>query len=281
MASRAFASRFSLEATKPSEQEIAALAGIVPAGTEIYLSMVPGQDLAQHAALAALVRRHGLAPVPHLAARRIESAAALADFLSRIRGGVRRVLVVAGDVEPRGPFADALALIRGGALQDAGIAEVGVAAYPEGHPKIADEALAAALRDKIAAAEQSGLRLHIVSQFSFAPERIVDWLMRLRAQGIMLPVEVGMAGPTGIASLLRYARRCGVSASLSGLMSGAAAGLLGNVGPDRIVDALAAAGGIGDAQPHYFSFGGVIDTARYAAAKSKAASSSVLAVTSP
>jgi methylenetetrahydrofolate reductase (NADPH) len=269
---RRFASRFSLEATRPSEREIAALAGTVPAGAEIYLSMVPGQELAQHAAVAALVRRHGLEPVPHLAARRIEGEAALDDFLARVRGEVRRVLVVAGDVEPRGPFADALALIRSGALQNAGIVEIGIAAYPEGHPKIAGDMLANALRDKIAEAENADLKLHIVSQFSFAPDKVVAWLKRLRAQGITLPVKVGMAGPTRITSLLRYAKRCGVSASLSGLMSGAAAGLLGNVGPDTIIDALAAED-VGDAQPHYFSFGGVIDTARYAVAKSKEAAS--------
>lgn len=267
MSGRLFGSRFSLEATKPSEREIAALAGIVALGTEIYLSMVPGQELTQHASMVALVRRHGLEPVPHLPARRIESEAALSDFLSRIRGDVRRVLVVAGDIEPLGPFGDALALIRSGALQRAGIAEIGVAGYPEGHPNIADEALAASLRDKIAAAENDGLKLHIVSQFSFAPEKVVAWLKNLRAQGIALPVRVGMAGPTRITSLLRYAARCGVSASLSGLMSGAAAGLLGHVGPDRVVDAVAATD-VGDVQAHYFSFGGVIDTARYAAAKS-------------
>ena len=69
-------------------------------------------------------------------------------------------------------------------------------------------------------------------------------------------------------ALLRYAKRCGVNASLRGLMSGAAAGLIGqvvgSVGPDRIIDALAAASDLGDAAPHYFSFGGAIETARYA-----------------
>jgi methylenetetrahydrofolate reductase (NADPH) len=236
--------------------------------------MVPGQEMAQHAAVAALARRNGLEPVPHLAARRIVSETALRDFLSRARNtaDVRRVLVVAGDVEPQGPFTDALTLIRSGLLRQFGITEIGVAGYPEGHPKIAADRLAAALRDKIAEAEKSGLNLHIVSQFSFAPQEIVAWLKALRAQGIMLPVKVGMAGPTKITALLRYARRCGVGASLTGLMSGAAIGLLGNLGPDKIIDALYAAD-LADVQAHYFSFGGVIDTARYAVAKSKEAAS--------
>jgi methylenetetrahydrofolate reductase (NADPH) len=97
----------------------------------------------------------------------------------------------------------------------------------------------------------------------------VAWVKNLRGQGIALPVKVGMAGPTRITALLRYAKRCGVAASLTGLMSGAALSLLGNVGPDKIIDALDAAGDLGDAQAHYFSFGGVVDTARYAQEKSK------------
>jgi methylenetetrahydrofolate reductase (NADPH) len=108
------------------------------------------------------------------------------------------------------------------------------------------------------------LRVHIVSQFSFSAERILGWLKRLRACGIAVPVKVGMAGPAGATALLRYARRCGVNASLRGLMSGAAAGLIGHAGPDRIIEELAKAGDLGDAAPHYFSFGGTVETASYA-----------------
>src|SRR6185295_9155865 len=98
--------------------------------------------------------------------------------------------------------------------------------------------------------------VHIVSQFSFSAERIIAWLKQLRAGGIANPVKLGLAGPTSVAALMRYAKRCGVNASLRGLMSGAATALIGNVGPDHILDALGAAQGeLGDVQPHYFSFG--------------------------
>jgi methylenetetrahydrofolate reductase (NADPH) len=108
-----------------------------------------------------------------------------------------------------------------------------------------------------------------VSQFSFSPERILAWLQKLRACGITKPVKVGMAGPTSVPGLMRYAKRCGVNASLRGLMAGAAAGLIGNVGPDRIVETLSLAGDLGDAAPHYFSFGGAVETARYACSTSR------------
>ena len=155
-------------------------------------------------------------------------------------------------------------MIQKGRLREAGIEEIGIGAYPEGHTRIAPGRLEAALDEKIAAAAAHGLGVHIVSQFSFSPERILAWLKQLRACGITKPVKVGMAGPTSVPALLRYAKRCGVNASLRGLMSGAAAGLIGHVGPDRIVEALAAAGDLGDAAPHYFSFGGAVETARYA-----------------
>ena len=90
------------------------------------------------------------------------------------------------------------------------------------------------------------------------------WVRRLRAAGFRQPVKIGMAGPTSAIALLRYALRCGVNASLRGLTSGVAADLVGNVGPDRIIEAIDAAGDIGDTSAHYFSFGGLIDTARYA-----------------
>ena len=146
------------------------------------------------------------------------------SLLAGLRGeaDVRRLLVIGGDVDSAEPFPDALAVIQKGRLREAGIAEIGIGAYPEGHSRIPAGRLEAALDEKIAAGTAQGLRVHIVSQFSFSPERIVAWLKHLRACGIAMPVKVGMAGPTSVPALLRYARRCGVNASLRGLMSGAA-----------------------------------------------------------
>lgn len=266
-----FAQRFSIEATRPNAGEIAALAEILPAGTPIYFSAVPTITSAELVAGAALLRKSGLEPVVHIAARRMGTAADLQNLLVGLRGDadVRRLLVIGGDVESLGPFPDALAVIQKGRLREAGIAEIGIGAYPEGHRRIPAGRLEAALDEKIAAAAAQGLAVHIVSQFSFSPERILAWLRRLRACGINKPVKVGMAGPTSVPGLLRYAKRCGVDASLRGLMSGASAGLIGHVGPDRIVDALGAVGDLGDVAPHYFSFGGAVATARYASATAR------------
>jgi methylenetetrahydrofolate reductase (NADPH) len=266
-----FARTFSLEATRPNAGEIAALADLLPGGTPVYFSAVPTIEPPELIAAAALLRKSGLEPIVHIAARRIRVAADLQNLLASLRGeaDVRRLLVIGGDVDTSGPFPDALAVIQKGRLREAGIEEIGIGAYPEGHNRIAPGRLAVALDEKIATAAAHGLGVHIVSQFSFSPERILAWLKQLRACGITKPVKVGMAGPTSVPGLMRYAKRCGVNASLRGLMAGAAAGLLGNVGPDRIVETLALAGDLGDAAPHYFSFGGALETARYACSTSR------------
>jgi methylenetetrahydrofolate reductase (NADPH) len=190
----------------------------------------------------------------------------LQELLAGLRGeaDVRRLLVIGGDVDTAGPFTDALAVIQKGGLSGAGIEEIGIGAYPEGHPRIPAARLEAALDEKIAAVTAQGLRVHIVSQFSFSPDRILDWLRQLRGCGISKPVKIGMAGPTSVPALLRYARRCGVAASLRGLASGVASGLVGHVGPGRIIEALSGANDLGDVALHYFCFGGTLETARYA-----------------
>lgn len=265
----AFARNFSLEATRPRAAEIAALREILRTGTPIYLTAVPTIDAHELVAAAARLRKAGFEPVAHIAARRLSSAQHLQELLKGLRteADMRRLLVIGGDVDTSGPFADALAVIQKGRLREAGIEEIGIGGYPEGHPRIAAGRLEAALDQKIAAATAQGLAVHIVSQFSFSPEHILAWLKQLRACGIAKPVKVGLAGPASLTALLRYAKRCGVAASLRGLMSGAGSSLIGQIaghaGPDRIIEALAAAGDLG-ADPHYFSFGGTLETARYA-----------------
>jgi len=261
-----FAQRFSLEATRPSPAEIAALVDVLPQGTPLYLTAVPTQDTRELVTAAIAVRKAALEPVAHIAARRLASAGLLRELLTRLCGeaDMRRLLLIGGDVDTPGAFADALAVIQKGGLREAGIEEIGIGAYPEGHPRIPAGRLESALDEKIAAATAQGLRVHVVSQFSFSPENILTWLKQLRVCGISKPVKIGMAGPSSVPALLRYARRCGVAASLRGLVSGVASGLVGNVGPDRIVGTLSAASGLGDVAPHYFSFGGTLETARYA-----------------
>ena len=268
----AFARGFSLEATRPSADDVAALATIAPAGTRVYLSAVPTRPVDEAIGAAALLRRAGFEPVPHLAVRNFASTIAFDEFLSRARteADVRRALVIAGDRDQSaGAFRSSIEVIDGGALQRHGIIEIGIAGYPDGHPRIPQQDLDRALVDKIQAAETTGISVHIVTQFCFDAAAIVHWVTRLRDFGIEQPVRVGLAGPTNLATLLRFAQRCGVRASAHGLarQAGLVRQLFAMSTPDPLIRALIETPTrLGEVAPHFFSFGGLARTARWAAA---------------
>jgi methylenetetrahydrofolate reductase (NADPH) len=213
---------------------------------------VPRRPAREAIETAARLRRAGFEPVPHLAVRGFASARELDDFLGPASGeaGVTRVLVIAGDHDqPAGDFRSAIEVIDGGALQRHGITGIGIAAYPDGHPRISQQDLDRSLADKIQSAEATGLAVHIVEH----------------------PVRIGLAGPTNLATLLRYAQRCGVRASAQGLarQAGLLRQLFAMSAPDALVRTLAQARGdnhLGEIAPHFFSFGGLLRTARWAAA---------------
>jgi methylenetetrahydrofolate reductase (NADPH) len=260
----------SLEATRPDDDDIAALRAALPAGTPIYLSAIPTRPQEELVDQAIRVGAAGLEAVPHLAVRNFTSRDALADMLGRLTdAGVRRLLVIAGDrAEPAGPFRGALEAIDSGLISPDGIPEIGISGYPDGHPRIADLELDRLLAAKLEAATQTGLRAVIVTQFCLDAAPVIAWLSRLRAQGIDHPVRVGFAGPTNLTTLMRYARRCGVRASAQGLArnAGLMKHLLGASAPDGIIRALIGAnrdGELGDIAPHLFSFGGIGATARW------------------
>jgi methylenetetrahydrofolate reductase (NADPH) len=272
-----FVRGFSLEATRPSAAEIEALAATAPPGTRVYLSAIPTRPPHDVIEGAARLAAAGFEPVPHVAARMFATARALDQFLARLgaEAGVRRVLLIAGDRdEPAGEFHSALELIDGGMLQRRGITEIGIAGYPEGHPRLSVQELDLALLRKVAAADATGIKVHVVTQFCFDAGAIVSWIGRLRGFGLELPVRVGLAGPTSIATLLRYAGRCGVRASAQGLarQAGLVKHLFAISAPDALLRALAQArpqGDLGEVVPHFYSFGGLGRTARWAQAVAK------------
>jgi methylenetetrahydrofolate reductase (NADPH) len=269
----AFLCRASIEATRPNADDVRALGLAAAPGTQIYLSAVLTRPQEDVIAQAVAVRAAGLVPVPHLAMRNFASADALKHLLDRLTDvGVRRLLVIAGDRnEPAGPFRGALEAIDSGLIARSGITEIGISGYPDGHPRIADHELDRVMAAKLEAAEQTGLKVDIVTQFCLDAGPIVAWVKRLRERGIDHPVRIGLAGPTSLATLMRFAKRCGVRASAQGLArnAGLIKHLLGAAAPDGIVRSLVEAnreGDLGEIAPHLFSFGGIGATARWASA---------------
>jgi len=256
----------SLEISSRDPAEIDACAGLLEPGTAVTISMPPGQTYHGTVALAARLKRAGFRPVPHVAARRIASREALDEYLARAAGeaGVDGALVITGDSDrASGPFDSSLALLETGLFQRHGIVHIGVAGYPEGHPKIAGSALDSALAAKKSLARRAGLDLQVVTQFCFESEPILSWAARVKGHG--LPVRVGLAGPASLPRLLRYAALCGIGNSIRALKARlqAITRLLVEAGPEVVVRDIARRGGAPIAGVHFFCFGGLVRTARW------------------
>jgi methylenetetrahydrofolate reductase (NADPH) len=237
-------------------------------GTEVFLTWIPGADPMELIGPAARLRRGGLVPVPHVGARHIESADQLERLAALFAGdaGVDRVLVIGGDrATPAGPYDSSLAVMQSGIFQKVGIVRMAIAGFPEGNPNISEAALEEALNARLNFSRTSGLELSLVTQFCFQAEPIVEWLRRIRARGIHLPIRVGLAGPAGLLTLARYAVRCGIGNSLRVLTEKPSfAKLLVEKGPAPIIqeflraasDANTTPLSLGIAGLHFFVFGG-------------------------
>jgi methylenetetrahydrofolate reductase (NADPH) len=261
----------SFETTRMTPADLEALKSDLPGGARVYVAAIPTAPLAEQLSVVSSLKANGFEPVPHVAARNFASAAVLDGALAHFaEAGVRTALVIGGDrAEPAGTFHSALEVIESGLLQSHGIAEIGIAGYPDGHPRIPPTDLDRLLAAKIEAAEQTGLRVHIVTQFAFSSEPIVAWLSRLRDLGIDLPVRIGLAGPTSLTTLMRYAAICGVKASVQGLArnAGLVKNLFGNTAPDGVVRPLSeVADRFGEVAPHIYSFGSLGKAVRWTAA---------------
>ncbi len=261
----------SIEIAPGRPHAIAALHDQFDPGTEVFVNFLPNGDHRIVADTAARLRRTGFVPVPHVSARSIADRAMLADFLQRVVGeaGVGRILVVAGDrAKPAGPFTSSLDLLATGLFEAAGIAGIGVAGHPEGHPLVATAVLDAALNDKRDYAARAGLDFFIVTQFAFEAQPILAWLARQRAAGMTGPVRIGVAGPASLAALIKFAVRCGIGNSLRTLRlrTNMVGRLIADARPDDILHDLGlglASEGAGAVGLHFFPFGGVEKTGAF------------------
>jgi methylenetetrahydrofolate reductase (NADPH) len=262
----------SLEMGADAPEDAQRIASLLPAGTPVYVNHLPRRELAHTLPALVALSEAGLEPVPHVAARRIASRAEAQSFLKQaVRlASVRKVLLIGGDdAEPLGPYGDAAQFLRDHLLPESGVQQVGLASYPEGHPRVASGKIAAALADKLALARAQGLGVHLVTQFSFAPNRIVEHCADLARRAPAVPLYVGLPGPTSPRTLLRYAQRCGVSASLRALQAQGmgAVRLFTHVDPADQLTALARHVSAGSANNvvgvHLYSFGGVATTAHW------------------
>ena len=258
---------YSLEITPKDVEALQNAAHMIPQGTLISCTFLPGAEFEDRVVAARAIQDLGFKPVPHISARRLIEKDDLNRFLDMLAAQIdlKHVFVIAGDPsEPLGPYEDALAVIDSGTLKEYGIEHVGISGYPEGHPDITNEKLVKAMADKVASLKRQGMDYSIMTQFGFDADPVLDWLKQIRGEGIDGPVRIGLAGPASIKTLLRFAARCGVgtSAKVVKKYGLSITSLIGNAGPDPVIADLVPQLGEehGKVHLHFYPFGGLVKT---------------------
>ena len=209
----------------------------LPAGASVTVTASPSHGIEATFDLVEDVAALGHEAVPHLSAHMIRGREHLGELLQRAGDtGIRGAFVVGGDAKDRGEFHDGLSLLR--AMDEIGhpFLQLGVPAYPEGHPDIADDALHATLVEKQRYAS------YMTTQMCFNPDAITSWLVSVRSGGISLPIHLGVPGVADIAKLMRVAARIGVADAARYLRKNRKiVGRLlspGSFGPDALLEGL-------------------------------------------
>jgi methylenetetrahydrofolate reductase (NADPH) len=165
-------------------------------------------------------------------------------------------------------------LMETGEFDRAGFTRLHVAGHPEGNRDIDPEGGTAtvdeALQWKQKFSERTDAEMAIVTQFAFDADPMIAWADRLRAEGITLPIHLGIAGPAKLQTLIKFAIACGVGPSLKVLQRRAmdVSKLLMPYEPTEVLTALAAHKA---AHPdtnitnvHFFPLGGIKANANWA-----------------
>jgi methylenetetrahydrofolate reductase (NADPH) len=239
--------------------------------TRVFVSHLPKQSWDDTISAARAVQRAGFRPVPHIPVQLLGNAAAAGELLAALRAEaeIDEALIIAGDYpQPRGDFACVLDFLRTDLLQKHGLTRVCFAGHPEGHPQVPLDVIRRAEIEKVRYANQVGLQATLVTQFFFQSQPFVEWAASIRAQESPVRIAAGLAGPTSIPSLLKFAARCGVGRSIRALSArtGLLKSMLGDFGPEALVFELARSRADDHARfdgIHLFSFGGFLRTCEW------------------
>ena len=198
--------RYEVIPTKTIEESILA---VVPRDVGVTVTASPAKGIEATVELAERLAGHGYRVVPHLSARLLRDKAHLADLVQRLRAvGVDDVFMPAGDADPpAGEYHAALPALADLSALGSPFPKVGITGYPESHPAIDDDVTVQAMWDKRAHAT------YIVSNLCFDATTIANWVKRVRRRGVVLPIQLGLAGPVERTKLLSMATKVGVGQS--------------------------------------------------------------------
>ena len=270
----AFLKGYSIEVMPRTAEKVEDFRDLLPLGTRIYIAHIDGTPIEDMVATARRLADEGFNAMPHFPARIIKDRATLTDWVTRYKdAGVRQGLLLAGGVaQPVGDFHTSMQLLESGAFD--GFDRLHVAGHPEGNKDIdpdgSDRMVMEAARWKSAFAERTDAKMAMATQFCFDAAPVIDWVNRLQAEGVALPVHIGIAGPAKLQTLIKFAIACGVGPSLKVLQKRAmdVTKLLLPYEPTEVLEALAAHKaanpGFGIEQVHFFPLGGIKTNAQWA-----------------
>ena len=261
--------RFEVLPLGGSEEEAARLPG--PVRLTVTCSPKHGPD--RTVEVAGRLRELGHTVTVHVAARMVRDQAHLDSLLARMAtAGIDDIFVIGGDADPaQGEFASAVELVPVIAEHPQRPRTIGIAGYPEGHPKISQQALDEALREK------SRYSDYVTTQMCFDADAMRRWVRSHREQGLTLPVLIGMPGKADRRRLVEMSVRIGVGPSLAFLRK--QRGLLSLLSrrstADRVYDAIAPS--LDDPELnlagfHFFTFNQLVDTWQWHERKQSASS---------
>lgn len=181
----------------------------VPVTVPLTVTVTEARGIEATVGLAERLAGHGYTVAPHLAARQFTDTAHVEAVVRRLAAaGVGSVFVIGGDApKPAGPFPDAYALLQAMDAVGHRFDRIGIGGYPEGHATIPRQAVDLALKQKAPSAHR------ILTQMCFDPRTTASWAAGLVAQGVTLPVYVGMPGPVNRQKLVRITARIGIGQS--------------------------------------------------------------------
>ena len=237
---------FSIEVMPRTAKNIDDFRRILPKKTTVYVAHLEDTPIEEMFFTCKRLISEGMDPMPHIPARIIHNTGELEDWVKEYSSlGVDQSLLLAGNGKtPKGELFNSIQLLETGVFEKHAFKKIQIAGHPEGNKDIDKdgslEKTINALKAKQKFGQNTKLQIGITTQFCFDPQPVIQWLEVLESEQIDLPISLGLAGPTRLQSLIKYAIMCGVGPSISVLKKRAKdlTKLLLPFEPTEMIDAL-------------------------------------------
>ena len=237
---------FSIEVMPRTAKNIDDFRRILPKKTTVYVAHLEETPIEEMFFTCKRLISEGMDPMPHIPARIIHNTGELEDWVKEYSSlGVEQSLLLAGNGNtPKGKLFNSIQLLESETFEKYAFKKIQIAGHPEGNRDIDKdgslEKTINALKAKQKFGQNTKLQIGITTQFCFDPQPVIKWLGVLESEQIDLPISLGLAGPTRLQSLIKYAIMCGVGPSISVLKKRAKdlTKLLLPFEPTEMIDAL-------------------------------------------